>query len=118
MPERRLWRFRAANTHLYPGARLRLVEGGAAAAEVADAVQIEFSDLGCVSGRIAAGSAAQRLEIALTAHRTARGTAVSAKSWFIEPLAGRAGEWRVAARTAPVLGRAAAPGRKSERGSR
>ena len=105
-PQPRSWRFRATNTHLYPGARLHLVEAGAGEPAVEDAVLVEFADLRAAPGRIGKRDG-ERLRLDMQSHCTARGRTVSAKSWFIEPLSGHgngvAGEWRVAAR-APAPG--------------
>lgn len=100
-PQPHSWHFRATNTHLYPGARLRLSEAGRGAPAVGDTVLVEFADLRAASGRIGKHDG-ERLRVDMQSHCTARGTPVSAKSWSIEPLCGHdgdaAGEWRVAER--------------------
>lgn len=78
------WPLVAANTHLYPGARLRVAlpdsvtdrptwRGG-------DALLLEFSDGVVVAGTLGQ-THADEVEIALHAYATASGTAVAAKNW-------------------------------------
>lgn len=91
------WRFAAADTHLYPGARLRCLETPSAAVlRAGDRMLIEFSD-GCLAsariGRVAAAGATVTVE----SYRTARGTSVAARSWEVAP-GTRPGELRVKAR--------------------
>lgn len=97
------WRFAAGNTHLYPGARLRLLDvaGGddGTAPQAGDTLAVEFADLGVVHGRV---RSAQRdsFVAAMRGHTTARGTAVAPRVWQIvfDPAAGIAGGCRVRAR--------------------
>ena len=79
---------RATNTHLYPGARLL----GPAVLRAGQRLTIEFSDLGSAAARVEA-AAGREATLAVGAHATARGTAIAAKRWLIEP-AGDGG-WRV-----------------------
>ncbi|MCA0239405.1 MAG: hypothetical protein LCI02_00985 [Proteobacteria bacterium] len=83
---------RATNTHLYPGARLR----GPLALRVGQRLTIEFSDLGSAAARVDAAADGEAT-LAVSAHATARGTAIAAKRWLIElsEPAEQEGEWRV-----------------------
>lgn len=63
----------ATHSHLYPGARGRIVGG-----DVADGpVTVVFAD----GGRAAATLSGDRLRVA--AHETAKGTAIAEKTWII-----------------------------------
>ena len=102
MPARRRyaeWRFSASNTHLYPGARLRIVGATGARPARGDAVTIEFADLGIATGNVAAVADA-RIVLALAAHTTARGTRIGAKKWTIgaDAAAGDANAFKVIGR--------------------
>jgi len=48
---RAVWRLRASNTHLYPGARLGVAQGEDFAPRRCDALLIEFADLGVARAR-------------------------------------------------------------------
>ncbi len=80
---------RAGHTHLYPGARLR-AEG--LSLRRGQGLSIEFADLGAAAARVESVDHG-RATLAVSAHRTARGTQIVAKRWLIEAVA--AGEWRV-----------------------
>lgn len=69
---------RAANTHLYPGARL----AASAPLKRGARVTIEFADLGAAAARVercGAGAATLAVEV----HRTAAGTLVAARRWLL-----------------------------------
>ena len=82
----------AANTHLYPGARLTAATRSPARA---GPLLIEFADLGSAAAHLVGRPGAWRLQV--EAHRTKRGTAIAARAWHIEPLpvADAPGTWRV-----------------------
>ncbi len=77
----------AGHTHLYPGARLR----GSGLRHGQD-LRIEFADLGSAVARVESAEQGRAI-LAVDAHRTARGTVVTAKRWLVEPMLD--GEWRV-----------------------
>lgn len=88
---------RAAHTHLYPGARLAAsgpLERGAR-------VTIEFADLRFAAARVE-HCAEGKATLAVQAHRTARGTLVAARRWWLAAPAvkdeARGESWRVARR--------------------
>lgn len=89
------WRLRCAHTHLYPGALLR--HGAQELPQnwhAGDDLLIEFADLtiGCGTLR----PLATAWQLALDARRTARGRAIAAQTWRLQPLAGARGTLRVA----------------------
>lgn len=84
---------RASHTHLYRGARLH---GSGVTLRRGRQIEIEFSDLGHTLARVEAATGA-RATLAVSAHRTARGTLVGAKRWQLECLPGDDG-WRVRSR--------------------
>ncbi|MFO1294473.1 MAG: hypothetical protein U1F07_15610 [Rubrivivax sp.] len=86
---------RASHTHLYPGARLH---GSGITLRRGRQIEIEFSDLGHARARVEAAAGA-RATLAVSAHRTARGTSVAAKRWQLERQPGDDG-WRVLRRSA------------------
>jgi len=88
-------RLRATNTHLYPGARLRVegVEG----LRKGDAVTIEFADMQVASARVL-GVREGRIELAVAGHLTAKGTAIAAKRWLAEALEGEGTGYRIVRR--------------------
>lgn len=71
---------RASHTHLYPGALLGAAD---ALPHAGQRLLIEFADLGSAATRVEAADGAQ-LTLAVNSHRTARGTAVSAKRWLVD----------------------------------
>lgn len=85
---------RASHTHLYPGARLRSEGVRLRRNQVLD---IEFADLGSATARVEALASGQAT-LAVSMHRSARGTTVAAKRWCIK--AAGDGEWRVLRRLA------------------
>lgn len=78
------WPLVAANTHLYPGARLRVALPDSATDRPAwrggNALVLEFSDGVVVAGTLHKVQA-DEVEIALHAYATASGTAIAAKNW-------------------------------------
>lgn len=72
---------RAAHTHLYPGARLQAHGPLTAGAGLV----VVFADLGSAGARVE-GVEAGRVTLAVGGHRTARGTAVAARRWLLEPV--------------------------------
>lgn len=84
---------RASHTHLYRGARLH---GSAITLRPGRQIEIEFSDLGHALARVEAAAGA-RATLAVSAHRTARGTSVAARRWQLERQPGDDG-WRVLSR--------------------
>ncbi len=79
------WEFAATNTHLYSGAKLRVVSPHEAAAipQGGDSVRIGFADLGFVLGHVTA-SLDKSFEVAMRSHSTARGARISPRKWQIE----------------------------------
>ena len=71
---------RAANTHLYPGAKL--VALARPRLRAGDRVIVEFADLGAANGRVERRD--DRVVLAVEAHRTARGADVAARAWVVE----------------------------------
>lgn len=78
------WPLVAANTHLYPGARLRLAANANAAAQPAwragEALLLEFSD-GVVVPAALRRALADEIDIGVQAYRTASGTRIPPKNW-------------------------------------
>ncbi len=73
---------RAANTHLYPGARLTSANGDALRLRRGSHVTVEFADLGVAHGQVIATHDGG-WTLAMAAHRTARGADVPAHCWFV-----------------------------------
>ncbi|MDZ7863263.1 hypothetical protein [Acidovorax sp.] len=75
----------AGDSHLYPGARL----GGRSVPDWAhwqagDAVVVEFADLTVGEGRLAVGPPGGWL-LHLAARSTAKGAAIAAQTWWLDP---------------------------------
>lgn len=75
------------NTHLYPGARGRILSGSPADGPVT----VRFADGGAATGRLRGGT------LRLDPYRTTAGTDIAAKAWRI---GFDAGEFRITARDA------------------
>lgn len=86
-----------ADSHLYPGCRLRLRE-----ARERDEVRVVFADGSTASAEVEAaeiGAAQGELVVTVAPYRTARGRAIGAKRWRLVPDGDEAAErWRVAAK--------------------
>jgi hypothetical protein len=89
MHEPAVWR--ATNTHLYPGARLK----AEASKAVAGPITIEFADLGTANARLERRGRDWVLRVG--EHRTQRGVAILPKAWQVAPLpeSESANCWRV-----------------------
>lgn len=87
----------AGHSHLYPGARGRVLSGAAAEGPLDGPVVVEFGDGSCVPGALSGDC------LCLAAYRTAAGTGIAAKTWriaFAGPafrVLARAGDGRPAA---------------------
>jgi hypothetical protein len=80
-----LWRLAAADTHLYPGARLRcLDQPGPSRFGAGDAVLVEFSDGNVVNGRIEEARPVEAV-LSVEPHRTARCAVITGKRWRLAP---------------------------------
>ncbi len=83
-------RFEFANTHAYPGCRVRLADEGNA-----DETLVQFSDGAIAQGRYSRDAGAIRLTV--MPYTTARGTGIVEKSWTLAPDPKSSG-WKVKAR--------------------
>lgn len=83
-------RFEFGHSHAYPGCLLRIPEDADGLRGQEDIV--EFSDGAVADARHQARDGAIVLHVA--PYRTARGTAIEAKTWLLEP-DGEPGRWRV-----------------------
>ncbi|MET0203185.1 MAG: hypothetical protein ABW276_02640 [Casimicrobiaceae bacterium] len=90
----RVWRLAAANTHLYPGARLTEREVGAAMPERGDALVVEFADQRAATGEVKSVSQG-RVAILVDAYVTAHGTAIARKAWTLARDPAAPDAWKV-----------------------
>ncbi|MCE3271243.1 MAG: hypothetical protein K0Q43_4859 [Ramlibacter sp.] len=91
------WRLAAADTHLYPGARLRCLEAaGEGSIAAGDPAHVEFSDGVVVAGRFDSAAAAEAV-LWVDAYATLRGAKIPAKRWRVVPTAAT-GQMRVNSR--------------------
>lgn len=78
-------RLAAGDSHLYPGVRLAgTPANGFAHWQAGDPVLIEFADLSIGEGRIEAAAANGWL-LQIFARSTAKGAAIPAQTWWLEP---------------------------------
>ncbi|HZT55981.1 MAG TPA: hypothetical protein VFA35_07130 [Burkholderiaceae bacterium] len=80
-----LWRLRATNTHLYPGAALAFAgkEAASAALGPGDQVLVEFADQGVAQGIVVGGGVGDPAVVQFGAHLTAKGTTVQPARWVL-----------------------------------
>jgi hypothetical protein len=74
-------RLRASHTHLYPGARLCLVDGSSVPRKGAKA-EIEFADRIVAKASIAAAGAGKPIEFDVESYRTRSGSTIEVKRWL------------------------------------
>lgn len=80
-----LRRLVAGDSHLYPGVRLASTLADAPAHwQAGDPVLVEFADLTIGEGRIGVAGA-QGWLLQLFARNTAKGSAIPAQTWWLEP---------------------------------
>jgi len=94
------WRLSASNTHLYPGARLRSLDGSMRERiRSGDRVLLEFADQMIVAAEVRDVSP-QDWTLTVDAHTTAKGTAVEPKRWQVRwmPREQLAGTMKIQAR--------------------
>ena len=91
-----VWRLAAGGTHLYPGARMRVLAGDVdARLRDGDTMLLEFGDGNVVTARVRSVTP-QALLLEVDAHATRRGAAIATKRWRVAPAGD--GAMRVTAR--------------------
>ncbi|MFT4001196.1 MAG: hypothetical protein QM684_13225 [Rhizobium sp.] len=86
-------RFEIANTHAYPGCRVRLADE-----DNADEIVAQFSD-GTIAGARYSRDGSATIRLTISPYRTARGTDIAEKSWILTPDP-KGGGWKIKARSA------------------